>query len=88
MKWKPIAKRLRDQIDAGTLKAGDWPSIGGIQRETGMSRVTIARAFQKLEAEGLLERWPGLGYTVAEPPPPVAAGVRAELVTRRTGEHR
>ena len=60
-----LANHLRAQITDGRLKPGNpVTSITTLSQETGHSRPTIAKAMTILEREGLIRRYPGLGYYV------------------------
>jgi GntR family transcriptional regulator len=62
-----LAALLREQIQSGALAPGRAaPSITTLTQEHGMARQTVAKAFGLLEGEGLVVRYPGLGYYVAE----------------------
>jgi DNA-binding GntR family transcriptional regulator len=64
-KWRSLAASLRAQISDGTLKPGQpAPSATGLAAARGWSRQTCARALRNLAGEGLLTRYPGLGYYV------------------------
>lgn len=69
-KWLRLAVRLRTRIASGDLKPGERaPSIPELIRDGhASSRPTVARALRLLEREGLLIRYPGLGYFVASRP--------------------
>jgi DNA-binding GntR family transcriptional regulator len=61
-----MAARLRREITEGQRAAGTpVPSITAMSAEYGYSRGTCAHALRLLEAEGVLVRFPGLGYFVA-----------------------
>jgi GntR family transcriptional regulator len=63
--YMQVANALRERIKDGELKPGyPIPSITTIQRESGVSRQTISKAFGVLVDEGLITRIPGLGYYV------------------------
>ena len=65
--YQQMAQMIRKVIANGTLKAGDpAPSATALAREQGHSRQTCGRALQMLEEEGLVVRYPGLGYFVAK----------------------
>lgn len=69
-KHKHLAAALRDQIRAGILKPGQpVPSITRLAADWGWARGTCAKALQALQREGLLTRYPGLGYYVSSPEP-------------------
>jgi DNA-binding GntR family transcriptional regulator len=60
-----IAATVREQIESGELASGQpVPSITTLSQRHGVSRETAAKALRRLESEGLLERFAGLGYFV------------------------
>ena len=64
--YRQVAAYVREQITDGSLTAGDSvPSIGALVRKTRRSRQTVGKAMQLLEREGLVIKYPGLGYYVA-----------------------
>jgi DNA-binding GntR family transcriptional regulator len=68
-KYKQLTACIRAQIEDGTISPGDpMPSITELAAENNWSRQTCARALQRLEAEGLLARYLGLGYYVTGMP--------------------
>jgi GntR family transcriptional regulator len=61
-----LAAELRKDIAAGKLKPGKpTPSITTLSQQYGHARQTCAKALRLLVDEGLLTRYPGLGYYVA-----------------------
>lgn len=63
-----LARQLRDAIAAGEYPPGaKLPSIEGIISETGLSTMTIRRAYRILAGEGLAEIVPGRGTFVSGP---------------------
>ena len=69
-----IAAIVRDAIEAGEHAPGAAvPSITVLSQRHGHARQTCAKALAVLVKEGLLRRYPGLGYYVAARPE--AAGV-------------
>ena len=59
-------RRPGSRSAAGLLSPGQpLPSITELAREHGHARVTCGKAYRLLEAEGLVTRYPGLGYYVA-----------------------
>jgi GntR family transcriptional regulator len=63
--YRRLAALLREQITSGVLTPGaQLPAIGVLRRQHGHSRQTVAKAMGVLQAEGLVCRWPGLGYFV------------------------
>ena len=64
-----LAALLRRQIAEGTLAPGmPTPSITTLSQEYGHARQTCAKALNVLVDEGLLIRYPGLGYYVVGSP--------------------
>jgi DNA-binding GntR family transcriptional regulator len=68
VKWRRIATELRTRIENGDLKPGaSAPSITELVDEGhANARQTCAKALRVLAEEGLLIRYPGLGYYVAD----------------------
>jgi GntR family transcriptional regulator len=67
----PITRQMVDQIRAGCasgkLKPGDrMPSVRELARQLTINQNTVLRVYERLTAEGLLERRHGLGTFVAE----------------------
>ena len=61
-----LALELRKQIEDGKLPPGSpTPSITTLNQDFGHARQTCAKALRTLVDEGLLVRYPGLGYYVA-----------------------
>ena len=65
--WKyiRIADGIRKEIRAGRRQGRDLVSIKYLSQEHGVARQTAAKALQLLEREGLVGRFPGIGYVVA-----------------------
>lgn len=68
---EPIYRQLMDQvrrlIAGGQLAPGDaLPSVRDIAQELALNPMTISKAWNMLEAEGLLQRRRGQGMYVAE----------------------
>lgn len=63
-----IAENLLDQIESGELSPGDrLPPERELSKKLGVSRLTLRRALQKLEQQGLLTRRQGAGTFVSAP---------------------
>jgi DNA-binding GntR family transcriptional regulator len=63
--YRRLAAVIRQQITNGALRQGQpSPSITSLSQEHGHARQTCAKALRMLEDEGLLMRFPGLGYYV------------------------
>lgn len=62
-----LAAELRRDITEGKYKPGKaTPSITKLSQQYGHARQTCAKALHLLVDEGLLIRYPGLGYFVAD----------------------
>lgn len=74
----PIHRQLMDQVLAlrasGRARPGDEvPSVRKLAAALGVNPATVSKAWARLEADGVLERQPGRGMTLAQPPAPPAA---------------
>jgi DNA-binding GntR family transcriptional regulator len=67
-KYARIADDIRAEIADGTLRPGDNVSILVTVERFGASHQTAAKGLRLLEAEGVLRRYPGVGYYVLDPP--------------------
>lgn len=70
----PISRQIIDQVRAlclaGTLKPGEQlPSVRQLARELAVNQNTVLRVYERLTAEGMLERRHGDGTYVAPHPP-------------------
>ncbi|MEC4014924.1 winged helix-turn-helix domain-containing protein [Streptomyces sp. H27-D2] len=72
-----ISEALRKGVEEGEF-VDALPSEADLVRSRGVSRNTIRRALKALEAEGVLESAPGVGWRVAR------GGDRRSLVERMT----
>jgi len=64
---RQIAAQIRAQCASGVLKPGDrLPSVRALAAELAVNQNTILRVYERLTAEGLLERRHGDGTFVAE----------------------
>ena len=62
-----IVRQIRARILAGDLPAGsDLPSIRGLARDQHISVITVQRAYESLEREGLIHSRRGKGFFVTE----------------------
>ena len=66
---RQIADQVRAQVMAGTVEAGDkMPSIRELARELAVNQNTVLRVYERLTAEGLLEKRHGDGTYVGNKP--------------------
>ena len=64
---RQIAAQVRAQCASGALKPGDrLPSVRALAAELAVNQNTILRVYERLTAEGLLERRHGDGTFVAD----------------------
>ena len=83
----PIARQIADQIRthcaSGTLCPGDrLPSVRQLAKDLTVNQNTVLRVYEKLTAEGLLERRHGDGTYVADSLPPGRLKVQRELLAQ------
>ena len=83
----PIARQIADQIRthcaSGTLGPGDrLPSVRELAKELTVNQNTVLRVYEKLTAEGLLERRHGDGTYVADSLPPGRLKAQRELLVQ------
>jgi GntR family transcriptional regulator len=65
--YRQLIEQVRRRIAGGQLKAGEAiPSVRELAEALAVNPMTISKAFSQLEAEGLLERRPGLPMVVAQ----------------------
>jgi DNA-binding GntR family transcriptional regulator len=62
--WVRITEDLREKLRSGVIAAGDTVPIDPLSRQWGTSRPTVAKALRVLEGDGLVRRYPGVGYLV------------------------
>src|SRR6266404_5185047 len=81
----PIARQIADQVRthcaSGTLCPGDrLPSVRQLAKELAVNQNTTLRVYERLTAEGLLERKHGDGTYVADSLPPGRLKAQRELL--------
>src|SRR3982751_4220632 len=81
----PITRQIADQIRthcaSGSLQAGDrMPSVRQLSKELAVNQNTVLRVYERLTAEGLLERRQGDGTFVADSLPPGRLRAQRELL--------
>jgi DNA-binding transcriptional MocR family regulator len=83
--YEELASHVSGLIQDGTLRPGERvPSVREIVRERRVSPATAMRAYQLLEAQGLIETRPRSGYYVSEPQDRRAAEPRRARTSPRT----
>ncbi len=78
---RQIAAQIRAQCASRTLKPGDrLPSVRALAAELAVNQNTILRVYERLTAEGLLERRHGDGTFVADRIPSGQMQAQRELL--------
>lgn len=78
-----IVNSLKREVSEGRLPAGTpLPSFRGLAGDLLVSVITVKRAYEELEREGIIRRRQGLGTFVSE----VAPGRSREVKTERARE--
>ncbi len=63
--YQQIAEQLKADILAGRMKEGEYlPSIRGLAKDLKISVITTMKAYEQLEAEGLVTAAQGKGFYV------------------------
>ena len=57
-----ISGDVREKLTAGVITVGEAVPVMPLTREWEASRETVRKALRVLETEGLLRRYPGVGY--------------------------
>ena len=81
----PITRQIMDQVQtqcvSGALKPGDrLPSVRQLARQLAVNQNTILRVYERLAAEGLLDRRHGDGTYVADTIPPAQMERQRQLL--------
>ena len=78
--YAQVSRQIRAKILSESLAGGDaLPSIRGLAREQRVSVITVQRAYDDLEREGLLRSRRGKGFWVA----PIPEGRRHTMAVER-----
>ena len=81
---RQIAAQIRAQCASGVLKPGDrLPSVRALAAELAVNQNTILRVYERLMAEGLIERRHGDGTFVADHVPTGQMREQRELLRRQ-----
>jgi len=66
--YQQIVEQVKRSVAAGTLRAGDQlPTVRELAAELVVNPNTVARAYQEMERENVVETRRGLGTFVCEP---------------------
>jgi GntR family transcriptional regulator len=79
--FEQVVQRVKELVAAGQLAAGDrLPSVRELARELAINPNTVARAYERLEAEDVIVRRQGAGCFVTARRPALAARERRARV--------
>ena len=79
--YRQVIEQVRRMVAAGVLAPGDTlPSVRDVAQALAVNPMTVSKAYNMLETEGLLARQRGLGMQVAPRRGTVARGEREELL--------
>lgn len=77
--YRQIVRQIKDSIASGRLAPGEkLPSHRELSEQLVIAPLTVKKAYDELESEGCIETRRGLGTFVAERPPAVDSGRRAD----------
>ncbi len=77
--YRQLMEQIRFLVASGVLEPGaEIPSTRSLSASLGVNPMTISKAFQLLEQEGVLERRPGRPLVVRGRPPRDAQAARLE----------
>jgi len=78
-----VSRQIRAKILSEDVAGGDaLPSIRGLAKEQRVSVITVQRAYDDLEREGLVQSRRGKGFWVA----PIAEGRKQKMAEERFGD--
>jgi GntR family transcriptional regulator len=88
---KPVYLQLVDQVRyaaaSGALRPGEpLPSIRPLAEELRVNRNTIAKAYNELESQGVIETIPGKGCFLKENSTPFTKTVRQKLLAKEVDQ--
>jgi len=82
-RYESLAAHLHRRILSGALAAGQRvPSVRAMSRQAGVSIGTVVQAYQKLEAQGVIQARPQSGYYVCTPQLPSVEPVRRRVAAK------
>jgi GntR family transcriptional regulator len=79
--WKQIEEGVRRLVGSGALRpSAAMPSVRDLARDLRVNPMTVAKAYQRLAEEGVLEARRGEGTFVASAPPSLSRAERARTL--------
>jgi len=88
---KPVYLQLVDQVRyaaaSGMLRPGEpLPAIRSLAEELRVNRNTVAKAYDELESQGVIENFPGKGCFLKDNKTPFTKQVRQKLLIKEVDE--
>jgi len=81
-----LVRQVQFAVAAGTLRPGQLlPSVRVLSNQVALNPNTVARAFQQLQADGVIETLRGRGMVVCEDAVEICRGERAAVIDQRIG---
>lgn len=81
-----LVRQVKFAVAAGTLRSGQLlPSVRALSGQVALNPNTVARAFNQLQADGVIEALRGRGMIVCEGAVAICKSERAEVINRRIG---
>lgn len=85
--YDQIVRQIKFAVAGGALPPGEMaPSVRELARELAVNPNTVARAYQQLQSEGVLDSVRGMGLAVASGADKRCRGERLKLVQGRVRE--
>lgn len=85
--YDQIVRQIKFAVAGGALPPGEMaPSVRELARELAVNPNTVARAYQQLQSEGVLDSVRGMGLAVASGADKRCRSERLKLVQGRVGE--
>jgi len=85
--YRQLFQQLRQRIASGQLVAGEQlPSVRDLAAELKINLLTVAKVYQLLEGEGLVESRRGMGTFVRDGRPAKPAAERRKLIAEAVAQ--
>jgi GntR family transcriptional regulator len=82
-----LVRQVKFAVAAGTLRPGQLlPSVRALSAQVALNPNTVARAFNQLQSEGVIETLRGRGMVVREDAVEICRREREEVIDGRIGE--
>ncbi len=86
--WRQIEERIRQLVALGVMpRHAAVPSVRELARELKVNPATVAKAYQRLCQQGVVEVRRGEGTFVAALPPPMGEAKRDEVLAAAAGRY-